>query len=100
MAKMELTYEQTEHIFFEMDVGEEWEGFKLIEEAEWIGGGKYQYKSIVFEYDGRTWMFDVDRNGSYFSDYYYGFREGGYGLTAQEVEKKEKVIYEWVYVED
>lgn len=100
MAKMELTYEQTGMLFFEMSPGQEEDGFKLIEQSEWVDEGKYQYQDTIFEYGGKMWMLSVSRSGSYFSDYYYGFAEEHRGETAHEVEKKEKVTYEWVKVRD
>ena len=100
MAKLDLTYEQTSLLFFELSSGEEHEGFKIIDEGEWADEGKYQYKDIIFEYEGKFWSFSVDRNGSYFSDYYYGFRETQTGVTAHEVEKIEIVQTIWQAVKD
>ena len=101
MAKMKLTHEQVEIIFWELDAGDdEWEGFKTVDKGEWVDEGKYQYKNIVFEYENKLWEFTMDRSGSYFTDYYYGVLEAGEGTTAREVEKKEVTIYKWVAVKD
>ncbi|MCK5017722.1 MAG: hypothetical protein KAS32_11725, partial [Candidatus Peribacteraceae bacterium] len=90
MATMKLTKEQVNLIFFELDSkDDEWEGFKLVDEGEWEDDGKYQYKEVVFEYEGKTWALDVDRSGSYFTDYYYGVVENANGAIVKEVEKVE-----------
>ena len=100
MAEMKLTYEQTETLFCELEEGEDWEGFKVVDIGEWNDQGKYQYKEIVFEYKDKVWEFTIERSGSYFSDYYFNFREDECGETATEVEKKEVIIYKWVAVKD
>lgn len=100
MAVLELTYEQTDMLFFEMLPGDEHEGFKLVEKGEWVDEGKYQHCETIFEKDGKFWRFSVDRSGSYFSDYYYGFNEAKVGEKAYEVEKVEIVQTIWQDVKD
>lgn len=100
MAKMKLTFEQTDCIFSELEEGEDWEGFKVVERCEWDDQGKYQYKSIVFEYEDKLWEITITRHGSYFSDYYFNYREFEEGLEAIEVEKKEVITHGWVAVKD
>ena len=36
MSEIKLTKEQANTLFFEVEKDEEWEGFKVIEQGEWI----------------------------------------------------------------
>ena len=94
-STMQLTFGQTRMLFFDLRVGDENQGFKVVDKGDWVDEGKYQYKDIVFEYDNKYWKFTVDRNGSYFSDYFYGFEECDVGEVAHQVEKVEVVKIEW-----
>ena len=95
MAEMKLTLEHTKYLVFELDVGEDIDGLKLVEKSGWEDVGKSQYCDIIFEYNNRFWCFSVDRSGSYHTDYYYGFVESNSGEMAHEVEKVEVVTTEW-----
>lgn len=98
MADIQLTEEQMKAIFREDDAGFEYE---QIEVGEWTDGGKYQSSYVVFQIaDGRCFMFEVIRSGSYFSHYEYEFPD----RNIEEVKKAVVVTEseEWVdinYVE-
>lgn len=97
MSEIKLTKEQANTLFFEVEKDEEWEGFKVIEQGEWIDEGKYQYRDTVFKYDDKIWEFFVSRSGSYFSDYYYDI-EDATETEAYEVEKVKVTTHKWVRV--
>ncbi len=92
---MRLTVEQVDLLFCEIEAGEEYDGFKIVEKTDWTDEGKYQYMDVIFEHAGKTWKVTIDRSGSYFSDYYYGYRESGNDCSADEVEKVEVVTHKW-----
>ncbi len=95
MAKMKLTGEQQSIVDELYEVGDEYEGFKLVEKSPWEDMGKSQCRDIVFEYENKIWSQAVSRTGSYFTDYDYFCDEDVF-----EVEKKEVVTYKWVAVKD
>ena len=92
MATMKMTEEQVDRVFCEMGVGEEYEGFKIVEKLPWEDEGKYQHRGVIFEYKGKTWCVWISRSGSYFTDYNYDYEDGS---TAEEVERVEVVTYKW-----
>ena len=57
----------------EEDCDYEGDGYTLrIEDStDWISEGKYEYKEIYFEYDGKYYRLGSSRSGSYFTDYTY-----------------------------
>ena len=74
----------------------EFDEYKIIEEEEWVCEGKYDYRSIIFEYNGKTYCLSQSRAGSYHSGYeYYLDNEIGDEVECPEVEKVEKISYEW-----
>lgn len=78
-------------------VGEEIDGCKIVEQSEWTQEHKYQYMYIVFEFDGKFYSLSRSRSGSYHSDWHYD-SEYEKEFRCPEVEKVEKVVYEWVSV--
>lgn len=74
-------------------VGNESNGLRTIEIQEWDGGGKWQTQSVVVEHLDSGWfyMFNVQRTGSYYSDYEYEMPN-----KAVRVKKVERTISEWV----
>ena len=71
------------------------QGVTFREEQEWDDDGKYQYLSIIFQQEGFNgfWQLDIQRSGSYFSDYYYE-----YPSEVVQVEEKEVTTTIWVAV--
>ncbi len=100
MSEMNLTKEQANTLFWEVDKDDEWGEFKVIEQGEWEDDGKYQYRDTIFKYGGKIWSFTVDRSGSYFSDYHYGILDDRDGVEAYEVEKVKVITHRWAAVKD
>ena len=44
---------------------------RVVEDGDWIGGGKYESKTIVFTDGERHYSGTVSRSGSYFTDWTY-----------------------------
>ncbi len=70
------------------------EGFKLVEEGEWIDDGKYASQETVFQdlSNNKFFRYWNSRSGSYFTDYYYSDISFG---EVQEVEPTEVVVKTW-----
>ena len=69
-----LTEEQAEWYYGEGG-GDDCE-FEVVEGAdEWDDQGKYQYSSVILEHKetGKFYTFEVQRSGSYFTDYFYSY---------------------------
>lgn len=90
---IELYKENFNDFDFEPDEGE---SLKIIEEGEWEQDGKYQYRSIIVQFNGDYIQISESRSGSYHTDWYYG--DAYIGL----VERLEvpKIVIEWVGVGD
>lgn len=75
--------------------GYDTEGYKVIEEGDWVSSGKYEEKECIIQdiNTGKYYRIFADRTGSYYSDYYYN-----YYSEAVEVEQIEKVITCWEVV--
>lgn len=70
---------------------------KVVEESEWVNDHKSQYMYKIIEVDGKFYSVSFDRQGSDWTDWYYGFdqcREPFYRWP--EVKKIEVTKYEWV----
>jgi hypothetical protein len=74
------------------------ERYEYIDETGWEDEGKYSYEKFIFKFDGKFYSVGVSRSGSYYSDYYYNYEDWGKEIECLEVEKVEKVIYEWTTV--
>lgn len=83
---MKLTKEQAEALLWE----EYEDDFGIEHQSEWEHSHKYQHKEVVFTYEGKSYMLQVSRSGSDFSEWYYDFT-----LNCPEVEKKEVITYVW-----
>jgi len=55
----------------ELEIGTEYNGYKLIEVSEWVQDYKYQYKTIIFEKNGKYYSIVEGRSGSPFTDWNY-----------------------------
>ena len=69
--------------------------FETIEEGDWTDDGKYSFLEdcIIKHIPTKTfWSIGQSRNGSYYSDYYYG------DISFGQVEKKTKTIEYWADV--
>lgn len=87
--------EELEEILSEIPEGKTYEGITMIKEGEWIGGGKYEDKEIIFKFKDKVYSWNKSRSGSYFSDYEYMNDD-----YVTEVEPKEKIIIEYVPIKD
>jgi hypothetical protein len=47
--------------------------FESVEEGEWVDGGKFSSKEVIFKdvHTGKHYSFELTRSGSYFSHYEY-----------------------------
>jgi hypothetical protein len=81
-------------------VGDDCSNWYLIEQGKWEDDGKYSYREVIlqFDEDKAFYIYWESRSGSYFSDYYYAIEDEQDEIELAEVEKKEKVTYEWVTV--
>lgn len=74
--------------------------FDLIEDGQWVSGGKYEYCTQVVKElaTGKFYQYDLSRSGSYYTDYYYSHED--YLPEIYEVQKVTKTITidEWVPV--
>lgn len=85
--------EKTKYLYF----GEESEDWKVVEEKPWVSDYKYEYSSIIISPSNDSKVFyciDRFRSGSYYTDYYYDI-EDKEELTLYQVERIEKITYEW-----
>jgi hypothetical protein len=96
----ELTQEQIKLIAYGIDEGSEHDGFRVIEEGEWDDDGKYQYREIIFEHEGKFWALYDQRSGSHFTDWYHSIREGDHDGIVYEVRRVTKTVHVWETVED
>ena len=65
---MRFTKEQLETVFYEDTLrGEQGNeiDYEIVDDGEWIDGGKYQNKEVVFKVGDKFYCFDVTRAGSY-----------------------------------
>lgn len=68
---------------------------KHVETSEWVSEGKYESADVVFEKDGKFYSFSIDRVGSPFTEWNYGW-EWADVFEAVEVFKKEVMVIQWV----
>lgn len=71
---------------------------KYVEDTGWIGdGGKYEYREIIFMFEGKNYLVSESRSGSYYSDYYYETEDWSDDgeQECDEVEKVPVTKYEW-----
>jgi len=94
--KMKLTPKQVEIITSGCvgGVGMEEDEIIIVEEGEWIQDGKCQYRSRIFEVDGKYWEYYQSRSGSPFTDWEYEESD-----EAIQVERKEVTRVIWEPVE-
>jgi hypothetical protein len=95
--KMKIDAELANILFAELSQGDEYEGFKVVHDGDWIDEGKYQNREVIVEKDGKCYALCDSRSGSYYTDWYYCSEDDWKnGVEMPEVIKKEKIIYEWV----
>lgn len=90
--KLELTEQQKQSIFREEDI-DDFE-YSIVDELDWEDDGKYQFGGIVFEHKGKTYLLNVSRSGSYFTDYEFDLDGDVYECEHVEVIKKEWKLIE------
>lgn len=81
---------------------EDVEGFKLVEEGEWISDGKYEHCSHVYLHEPTQKYYSIfdSRTGSYYSDYTYTSEfDWENGCDLEEVVPIEKKVIHYVPVE-
>ena len=93
---MENKFILDRHEYNELIMGYSTEKYEIVEEGEWISGGKWEHKETIFKdtETGQCYKICVSRSGSYYSDYYY---EDDYEAVA--VKPVEKVITVWEEVQ-
>jgi hypothetical protein len=74
------------------------ERFEWIEESSWEDDGKYSYKDMIFKFDNKFYRVGFSRSGSYYSDYYYSYKDWGKEIECDEVEKQLVTIEKWIKV--
>lgn len=91
MPKITITEELAEQLF-----NEEYEGtdYELVEIEPWEDDGKYSLTRVIFKHNGKIYACQVNRTGSYYTDYYYSFY-----TDCNEVIQKEITTTSWVDVE-
>lgn len=92
---LKITEHQAEDLIYEYEPHLYNEGDKFIVEykSEWKGSGKYQYMEVIFKRAKEDGFFRLkaNRTGSHYTEWY---RE--YDLNCKQVERREKVTYEYV----
>ncbi len=91
MATLEFRKEDLVNLMF----GDE-SPLELVEAGKWGDEGKYSHKDFIFKHEGKFYEVTLDRSGSYFTDYNYGYEYWDDEVQCREVVKKEKVVYVWV----
>jgi hypothetical protein len=74
------------------------EGIEFIEMSGWEDEGKYSFQTYIFKHNNKYYSISDSRSGSYFSDYNYDSEYWDDEVECDEVEKKEKITYEWVTI--
>jgi len=96
MNKIKIAASQLAAVFSEeAEAVTEDDVFSEIDRGAWDDEGKYQYLPIYIKSKktDKVYVFNVQRSGSYFSDYNYEFDE-----DAHEVEEKEVTHTVWSLV--
>lgn len=70
------------------------EGLTILQDGDWVQEHKYQFRTSIVEYEGKTYGINESRSGSYHTDWYYD------DPSVDEVEKKEEIvtITKWVAI--
>ncbi len=76
---------------------DETDNLRLVEEGSWISGGKEEHCKMIFEdlSTSKTFMYDISRTGSPFTDWTYSFEYESDEIECTEVKKVEIKKYEW-----
>lgn len=89
MKTIELTAEQAQGLLYG-DVPPELD-WRLVEERDWQGGGKYQEKSTIYAVGELFYAVSGTRSGSYYTHY-----DVDVEYTAVQVEKVEVITTKWI----
>lgn len=106
MSTISLTFDEMEGLLWtdpKYTVDPEYTSrtIKVIEETNWIHDHKSQLMEKIIEVDGKFYEVGFDRQGSYHTDWYYGFREFKQPFYVwPEVRRIEVVRHEWEKVND
>jgi hypothetical protein len=79
-------------------IGDDADGWKVLEDGPWISKGKYETCSYIVEHEGKFYTVTDSRSGSPFSYYKYESREWEEDVEFVEVERREKVVKYWAEV--
>lgn len=78
------------------------EGWLMIEDGDWVSQGKWETKKSIVKHveSDKYYQYELQRSGSYYSEYYYTHQEDDNGVSLDEVKPVEKtvVVTTWEYV--
>lgn len=78
-----------------LTLNEDYNGFILIDEGEWVQDGKYQYKTIIFKFKEKYYMLSDTRSGSPFTDWCYDSDNWSDEVDCMEVKSKKITTTIW-----
>lgn len=78
--------------------GEQYNDYEVVEDGDWISEGKYEYKEIVFKFEGKYYRLSDSRSGSYFTDYHYESEDWDDEVEVETVVPKKVTTTKWVKV--
>jgi hypothetical protein len=102
MSTLKLTVSELEDLALDGEVTTEaGVNLSVVDEDEWIGGGKYEDKTVVFTDGERHYRGTISRSGSYFTDWTYNSEwDGGNPAKITEVTQVERTILVWETVKE
>jgi len=68
---------------------------EYVECSSWVDEGKWSYQDYIFKHDGKFYEVNLQRSGSYYSDYYYSSEDWGDEVECPEVERVEVTNHIW-----
>ena len=86
---IKITSKQAEEIVFD-----DTEEFEIVDIGEWVGEGKYEFCRVILLKDNKNYRLDISRSGSYFTDWYYCWKDTD-SYDCPEVEQVEIKKMEW-----
>lgn len=93
---VKLSVSELEDIAIEgVGTSEDGAELRVVEEGEWIGGGKYEDKTVIFTDGERFYRGIISRSGSHFSDWTYNSEWDDGDADIEEVRKVPKTIEVW-----
>lgn len=77
---------------------EEYEGFELVEQGDWISEGKYESQECVFKFEDKFYAITDSRSGRHYTDWYYDSDDWDEFVECTEVKSVEVMKFTWVTV--